>query len=49
MKIFVIMYIIDDSGGTYTKPNKIAIRAAIKEGKEITGAQLVKKVSLYVK
>ena len=31
------------------KPNKIAIRAAIKEGKEITGAQLVKKVSLYVK
>lgn len=31
------------------KPDKTAIKAAIKEGKEITGAQLVKKTSLYVK
>lgn len=31
------------------KPDKVAIRTAIKEGKEITGARLVKKTSLYVK
>ena len=31
------------------KPDKTAIREAIKEGKEITGANLVTKTSLYVK
>ena len=31
------------------EPDQIAIKAAIKEGTEITGAQLIKKKSLYVK